>query len=258
MGVGDFKTQMRDKGWYSFPSFINQGLILRMIADLENSYAHCRQVQIENGLERTEGTCHHILGIGHSFLDCLVEYEKLDEYFTAYFCGKYILNSFGGNLLSKGMSYANDIHRDIRSFSGTLPLMLNTLVMLDDFTEENGATWLMVGGHKYRDYPSSDEFEDDEFGDNAFQITGKAGTVVVWNSNLWHRAGVNYTDKPRRSITPELARPFMKQGFDYTQFCNERSSPWLKQILGYYSRTPQTLYEWYRKLDERFYKGDQG
>ena len=253
MGIDDFNRQMTDRGWCIFPEFINHGLVQRMIGDLEDAYVHCRQIQVENGLDKTEGTCHHILGLGGSFMDCLAEYEKLDEYFTEYFGGKYILNSFGGNLLSKGMSYANDIHRDIRSFSASLPLMLNTLVMLDDFTKENGATWLMDGGHWYKGKPS-----DPEFNKYAFQITGKAGSVAVWNSNLWHRAGENKTDKPRRSVTPELSRPFFKQGYDYTQFAEYDDSEWLKQILGCYSRTPATLSDWYKKPEERFYRGNQG
>jgi hypothetical protein len=253
MGVEDFQKQIDEKGWYIFPEFINHGLVLRMMGDLEGAYIHCRQIQIENGLDRTEGTCHHILPLGSSFMDCLAEYERLDEYFTAYFGGKYILNSFGGNLLSKGMSYANDIHRDIRSFSGSLPLMLNTLLFLDDFTPENGATWLMNRGHWLADKPTEFSFKD-----RAFQITGKAGSVAVWNSNLWHRSGVNTTDKPRRSVTPELTRPFMKQGYDYTQFAEYDDTEWLKQILGYYSRTPETLQDWYRKPDERLYRSGQG
>lgn len=256
-GLNEFQKQISERGYYIFPEFISHGLVLRMIADLEDAYTICRQIQVENGLDKTEGTCHHILGLGSSFMDCLVEYEKLDKYFTEYFCGKYILNSFGGNLLSKGMSYANDIHRDIRSFSASLPLMLNTLVMLDDFTEENGATWLMDGGHLYKGKPSEEEFNK-----YAFQITGKAGSVAVWNSNLWHRAGVNATDKPRRSLTPELTRPFMKQGFDYCSSIGEENiavmPDYLRQVLGFYSRTSSTLQAWYQPENMRMYRSGQG
>lgn len=253
MGVDDFRKQMRDKGWFLFEGVVSIELIERMRIDLEKCYVRCREIQIKNGLENTECTVHHIIGQELSFLDCLAGYERLDEYFTAYFGGKYILNSFGGNILSKGMSYANDIHRDIRSFSGTLPLMLNTLVMLDDFTRDNGATWLMERGHRLNDKP-----DESEFNESSFQITGKAGSVAVWNSNLWHRAGVNKTDKPRCSITPELSRPFFKQGYDYTKFAEDYMPDYLKQVLGYYSRTPTSLDDWYRKSYERFYRADQG
>jgi ectoine hydroxylase-related dioxygenase (phytanoyl-CoA dioxygenase family) len=202
-----------------------------------------------------ENTCHHLIGLGASFFDYLKLFEDLNPYIEEYFGGKYILNSFGGNLLSKGASYANDIHRDIRSFSGDLPLMLNTIVMLDDFTEDNGATWLMQGGHIWDTLPSEGLFES-----QAFQITGAAGSVVVFNSNMWHRAGENKTDYPRRSVTPLFSRPFIKQGYDYCRALGDVRiySPWLQQLLGYYSRTPQTLTDWYQPPEKRFYRNDQG
>ena len=251
MAVEDFNRQIHEQGWYLFEDANSSSLVDRMIIDLEESYLRCREIQVQNGLDKTEGTCHHLIGQAQSFMDCLAEYEKLDEYFTAYFGGKYILNSFGGNILKKGMSYANDIHRDIRSFSGELPLMLNTLIMLDDFTEDNGATWLMNGGHVLKDKPSEEFFMQ-----HAFQIIGKAGSIAVWNSNLWHKSGINTTNKPRRSVTPLLSRPFFKQGYYYTQFVDSNTSEYLKQILGFYSLTPTTLSHWYSK--DRFYRSDQG
>lgn len=252
-GLDEFNKQIIERGWYIFPDVIPHGLVLKLIGDLEDAYAHCRQIQVENGLDKTEGTAHHLIGQAQSFMDCLTEYEKLDEYFTAYFCGKYILNSMGGNILKQGLSYANEIHRDIRSFSASLPLMMNTLLFLDDFTKENGATWLMDGGHLYKGKPSEDEFNK-----YAFQIIGKAGSIAVWNSNLWHKAGVNNTDKYRRSVTPELTRPFMKQGYGYSQFVDDDTPEYLRQLLGYYSRTPATLQDWYKNPEERFYRSNQG
>lgn len=244
---------LASRGWFIFPEFIRGDLIGRMIKDLEKSYNHCKEIQNQNGVINSEGTCHHLIGQGDSFLECLSQYEKIDCYLEEYFGGKYILNSFGGNLLTHG-SYANDIHRDIRSFSGSLPLMLNTIVMLDDFTKENGATWLMHRGHEWSDKPTESDFEK-----QSFQVTGSSGSIVIFNSNLWHRAGINTTDKPRRSVTPEFTRPFIKQGFDYPRALGENNhSPYLHQVLGYNSRTPQSLDEWYRIPEKRFYKGDQG
>jgi len=257
MGIGEFNKQIAERGWFLFENVIPQDLIERMKFDIEGAYITCRDFQIKAGLQHTESTVHHLIGQAQSFMDCLAEYERLDEYFTAYFQGKYILNSMGGNILKKSTSYANEIHRDIRSFSGSLPLMMNTLVFLDDFTHDNGATWLMNGGHFLADKPTAREFED-----RAFQITGKAGSIAVWNSNLWHRAGENKTDKPRRSVTPELSKPFFKPGFDYPRtlgyHMGDSYSPYLQQILGYNSRIPKNLEEWYRQPKDRLYKGDQG
>ena len=182
-----------------------------------------------NGLEHTEGTCHHLIGQpAPSFMYLLHCFEKLDPYIEPYFGGKYILNAFGGNILTKGISYASDIHRDIRTFSDQMPLMLNTIVMLNDFTADNGATWLMSGGHEWPNKPPEQAFAND-----AFQIIAPAGSVVMFNSNLWHRAGENKTNKPRRSVTPMFSKPFYKPQFNYTlQFAQESHSEYIKQVLG--------------------------
>lgn len=257
MGTKEFIHQMAFKGWYSFPGFVDGTLLNELRYGLEVSYRKCRQVQKKNGIENAKNTAHHIVADAKAFTDYLIKFEELDTYVEAYFGGKYILNSFGGNILKKEPSYASKIHRDIRSYSGDIPLMLNTIVFLDDFTKDNGATWLMEAGHLVRSKPSQEEFDE-----HKFQILGKAGTVVMWNSNLWHQAGENKTDKPRRSITPEFSRPFMKQGFDYPRAFGYHMAdslpPYLRQVLGYNSRTPMNLDHWYAPPGKRFYQEDQG
>lgn len=257
MSIKEFVNQMTVKGWYSFPNFVPTSLVERMRSDLEESYRMCRRIQKQNGIENTENTAHHIVGHAKSFMDYLTKFGELNSYVEAYFQGKYILNSFGGNILKKDSSYANRIHRDIRSYSENLPLMLNTIVFLDDFTEDNGATWLMERGHLLRDKPTQAEFDK-----HKFQILGKKGTVFIWNSNMWHQAGENKTEQPRRSITPEFSRPFIKPGFDYPRalgyHMGDSLSPYLQQVLGYNSKIPTNLDHWYRPVEKRFYKVDQG
>lgn len=253
MELNDFNRQMTERGWCIFPEFAPSHMVTDMSDALERCYDKCRKIQIANGLDNTEGTVHHLVGQEQVFIDYLQLFEDLNEYTESYFSGKYILNAMGGNILKKGMSYAGGIHRDIRSFSGSLPLMLNTMVMLTDFTHENGATWLMHRGHIQADKPTEEDFMK-----QAFQVTGKAGSVVFFNSNLWHKAGDNRTDKPRMLITPMFTKPFYKQQFDYTQFCDPLTEPWLQQILGWNSRTPETLDQWYQKKEDRFYKDGQG
>lgn len=257
MSIKEFVSQITHKGYYSFPDFVGSILIERMKIGLEESYVRCREIQIKNQLDHTEGTVHHLIGQDQSFMDYLTKFEELNCYVEAYFGGKYILNSFGGNILRKGSSYANNIHRDIRSYSKDIPLMLNTILFLDDFTKDNGATWIMPRGHNLSTKPCQEEFNEYKI-----QITGKAGTVYMWNSNLWHQAGENKTDSPRRSVTPEFTKPFIKQGMDYPRVLGfhmgDLLSPHLKQVLGFNSRTPTNLDNWYQPESKRFYKADQG
>src|SRR5581483_12356386 len=99
----------------------------------------------------------------------------------AYFGGPYILNTFGGVVNPPhNASYVARIHRDQRTFSGEFRLMAQALVMLDPFTVENGATYLLSGSHRLREAPPADRFFAD-----AERATGPAGSIVILDSNLW-------------------------------------------------------------------------
>jgi ectoine hydroxylase-related dioxygenase (phytanoyl-CoA dioxygenase family) len=155
------------------------------------------------------------------------------------------------------VSYVGRIHRDLRSFSGPVNLMGQLLVMLDDFTEENGATYLLSGSHRLSEKPPDDLFFRD-----AVRAVAPAGSIVAFNSNLWHAAGVNRTLRPRRALTLVFTRPFIKQQFDYPRALGDDRaasfSPVLRQLLGYNARVPASLDEWYQVPEKRLYKRDQG
>ncbi|OGT55283.1 MAG: phytanoyl-CoA dioxygenase [Gammaproteobacteria bacterium RIFCSPHIGHO2_12_FULL_42_10] len=260
ISLDEFNQHMQEKGWFIFHEIVSMELVNRMLNDLQFAYQTCRKIQLSNNIpENNEGTLHHLVELGESFIDYLVFSEQLNPYLQSYFCSKYILNSFGGNINKKGISsYASMIHRDIRSYSAHIPLLLNTLVMLDDFIPNNGATYLMSGSHRTHPALPSEQ----EFSSVAEQAIAKAGSVLVFNSNLWHCAGKNTTDLPRRSITPMYCRPFIKQQYDYSRALGydkvEQYSDWLKQTLGYRARVPTSLSEWYQPKEKRMYQSDQG
>lgn len=258
MSMDEYDSLMKTRGWVIFESVVTQDLVHRMIEDIHWAYKVCREAQIRNGIAaQTEFTVHHLIGLGDSYLEFL-EQMPIKPYIERYFGGKYILNSFGGAINSAhSRSYAHNIHRDIRAFSGDMPLLLNTLVMFDDFTEDNGATFLMPGGHYLAQRPDPKTFFA-----TAERALGPAGSILVFNSNLWHAGGDNQTDKPRRSVTPMFSKPFFKPQFDYPRALGydkaDSLSPELRQILGYNARIPATLDEWYQPPEKRMYRPDQG
>lgn len=259
MSLSDFEKDMRIKGWVVFSELFDLAFVARMRVDLHAAYQTCRCIQMKNGLaDETEGTLHHLVGQGSTFLEYIYKLDVLLPYLEAYFQGKFILNSFGGNINSpRRRSYASNVHRDIRTFSGSMPLLLNTLFMLDDFTKDNGATWMLSGSHTKADKPT-----DDCFRRRAEQAIGPAGSVLIFNSNVWHAAGENVTDNARRSVTPIFSKPFMKQGFDYPRAIGYKIGETLpehvRQILGFNSRVPETLEEWYQPPEKRMYRPGQG
>jgi len=249
---------MNEKGWVIFEEMIDLELIEKMRVDIVLAYKRCRNIQMLNGIpDNNAHTVHHLIGEEPSFFNYLEE-TPIHEYVARYFEGEFILNSFGGAINTTDSSnYAHQIHRDVRTYSNQPLIMLNTLVMLDDFTAENGATWMLSGSHKYEEKPSQKYFYE-----HAKQAIGKAGSILVFNSNVWHAGGKNTSDQVRRSITPMYSKPYIKQQFDYPRIVGyenqSKLSDSMQQILGYNSRTPATLNEWYQPPEKRMYKRGQG
>ena len=91
---------------------------------------------------------------------------------------------------------AQPLHVD----SGALPdemgnSVCNSVWMLDDFTEHNGALRIVPGSHRWGRKPEPGEKPDKEL-----LVTGKAGTVVVMNAHMWHGGTENFTDHQRRAM----------------------------------------------------------
>lgn len=259
MQPSEFDSLMQARGWVLFERVVPQDLVARMKQDVRAKQEECAAWMRKRGLGATgEGAAHHILG-GDSSLDEFLAQLYLDSYLTRWFGGPYILNSFGASVTGRETqsSYLNRMHRDLRSHSGGYHLLVNMLVILDDFTLENGATYLLSGSHQTAQAP-----EEQTFLERAERLTGPAGSIALFDSNLWHAAGPNRTQRERAALTLTFSRTFFKQQMDYPRFLGEdymrRVSERVRQVLGYYARTPASYEEWYRPREERLYRADQG
>lgn len=259
ISIANFQSAISASGFSLFPRIVPPQLLDQLRREIPICQQVCREWQNKSGLEAgTEGAAHHIVGGGQGLNEFLYALY-LDEYIEAYFEGKYILNSFGAinnstftdNLYKHGLRF----HRDVRTFSGDFRLMLNMLVMVDDFTVENGATKLVPGTHRLANRPDDDYFER-----HAIRATGTAGSILLFDSNLWHAAAPNTTDGSRMALTLTFTRPFFKQQMDYPRMLGEAFPPneRIRQVLGYNARVPVSYEEWYQPPERRMYKPGQG
>tara|TARA_B100000700_G_scaffold317565_1_gene409167 strand:+ start:192 stop:962 length:771 start_codon:yes stop_codon:yes gene_type:complete len=238
-----------------YKSFLSEEEVIEVREILNEATIICQSMQKKSGLINiTSGSSHHLPVIDRRFLNIINSYKKLDSFITSLFGGKYILNSFGGNLnVKETINYASNIHRDQRFFSGTTLILLNTFIALCDFTVSNGATRILTKDK----YFSTKKPDQSFFDENSIFLEIKAGSLCLFNSNLWHAAGNNLTSENRPIITPMFSRPFFKQQFDYSRLVEPNDSNFLKQILGFYSRVPSDLLEWYAPTDQRCYLAGQ-
>ncbi|MEM7020419.1 MAG: phytanoyl-CoA dioxygenase family protein, partial [Pseudomonadota bacterium] len=85
------------------------------------------------------------------------------------------------------------------------PEVVNSIWMLDDFTDDNGPTRLVPRSHLSQQHPSGSAFNDGtrtlyDKAENEIYLTGQAGSCVVYNAHLWHGGTQNRSQGLRRSL----------------------------------------------------------
>jgi ectoine hydroxylase-related dioxygenase (phytanoyl-CoA dioxygenase family) len=148
-------------------------------------------------------------------------------------------------------------HMDFpRVLSGYLA-SVNVLFAIDDFTPDAGATLVVPGTHQRSERPA-----DDYLKCRAVPVLCRAGGMVVFDSTLWHAAGPNTSGRDRLAINHQFTRSYIKQQIDYVRALGPEAvstqKPRTQQLLGWYTRVPASLDEYYRPEDERLYRKHQG
>lgn len=251
-------TALATAGWTVLPRLIGSELLDSLVGALAPSLALRDEIRRRNGvLENSAGTLHHLLMDDPCYVELLAQLSALEPIFKGYFEGNFILNSYGGVINERdSRSYVQNVHRDIRFGSDSRRFMVNALVMLDDFTLENGATHILSHSQNIQQQPA-----DEYFYAQAARATGERGSVLLFDSRMWHATGRNTTDAPRRALTLTFTSPFFKPQLDYARLFGyrnlDRCNPWMRQVLGFNARVPESLNEFYVPVEQRFYQRGQ-
>ena len=115
------------------------------------------------------------------------------------------------------------------------PLAINALIAIDEFSAQTGGTHLIPFSHKLDKLPSDAYIET-----NQLILEVPAGTAILFDSMLFHRAGKNTSQTLRRAINQLYTVPIIKQQYDFPRALasNSELDPALKQLLGFTSQTP--------------------
>jgi ectoine hydroxylase-related dioxygenase (phytanoyl-CoA dioxygenase family) len=134
-------------------------------------------------------------------------------------------------------------HRDLpyQQFVSSRPLGISALVCIDPFRPETGATVVLPGSHRVEAAPSPAEAETREA-----PVTADAGSCIVFDSMLFHRAGDNRSGKPRRAVNHVFTVPIIAQQISLPAMLAGRYSdePALARLLGYDSMPAASVIEW--------------
>jgi ectoine hydroxylase-related dioxygenase (phytanoyl-CoA dioxygenase family) len=152
-----------------------------------------------------------------------------------------------------GTNYSHRIHVDCPRIIPGYVTNMGATIALDDFTEENGATWYLPGSHERADAPSEQEFFT-----KAKRFVAPAGSVLYFNARIWHSGGANATPKWRHALTINMCRPWMKQRIDLPRALAGKDfsslPPKAAQKLGFLAQVPANLDEYYAPPEKRKYR----
>jgi ectoine hydroxylase-related dioxygenase (phytanoyl-CoA dioxygenase family) len=150
-------------------------------------------------------------------------------------------------------SYHQDFPRVLNGYLASI----NIFFAIDDFTRTNGATWVVPKSQQRAQPPSQDAIDAD-----AVPVECPVGSMIVFDSTLWHAAGANTSGRDRLAINHQFTRSWIKQQIDYVRALGgatvEAQPPRTQQLLGWYTRVVTSLDEYYRPADERLYRKGQG
>jgi hypothetical protein len=191
------KRQLAEDGYLPLPGLMSGELLRDLRQRVDELFARegesaGSEFKHEPGARRLA----NLVNKGGIFVDVMLTPAVLDA--MAHVLGpRFKLSSFNIRDASP-----NDGAQPLHADSGAIAdadgyWVCNSVWMLDDFTEQNGATRIVPGSHRWRRTPPPGLF-DPYPGERL--VTGAAGTVVIMNAHMWHGGTVNRTAAPRRAM----------------------------------------------------------
>lgn len=154
--------------------------------------------------------------------------------------GKFILNQQNGVINPPGEAYNQGAwHRDLpyQHYVSSSPLAVNALFCVDDFTPDNGSTFVLPATHKEVKFPSTGYICK-----NALQVEARAGQYILLDCMLYHSGGYNRTCKERRAVNHVYTIPYFKQQINIPKNLNvDGLSKAERDILGFDYQEPASV-----------------
>ena len=157
-----------------------------------------------------------------------------------------------------GTNYSSRLHVDSGRYYPGYIFNMGVIWALDDYEVDNGGALKILPGSQHSDIKPELEF----FDKNSVQALCKAGSLVLFNARVFHRTCENSTDRWNHSMTLNACRSFMKPRMDWVRFISKEISdqlnPQARRVIGFDTRLPTSLEEFFLPEESRFYKANQG
>ena len=179
---------------------------------------------------------------GHPIFVRLATNQNLLNVLGKLIVGKFILNQQNGVINPAAETYSQAAwHRDLpyQHYISSTPLAVNALFCVDDFTLENGSTFVLPATHLKANYPSESYISK-----NALQVQAKAGQYILLDCMLFHSGGFNASEMERRAVNHVFTIPYFKQQIRLPSLLNDFNLTTDQQeLFGFKFEEPSSIEE---------------
>jgi ectoine hydroxylase-related dioxygenase (phytanoyl-CoA dioxygenase family) len=146
-------------------------------------------------------------------------------------------------------------HRDLpyQHFTSSRPLAVSALFCIDPFRPETGATTVIPASHRIEAFPS-----DQVAASLDTAVTADPGSFIVFDSMLFHRAGANRSERPRRAVNQVYSLPIITQQISLADAlpASYASDPALSRLFGFEVAPARSVTAWRERRLARTRRND--
>ena len=249
----EFIAQIASDGFAIVPDVVPQKMLHTLKRDLEAAIAEETEYQRRTNAQINSGMV-LLCSLYPGELIRILELEALIEPFEWILGSGCIIYAYtSSSMPPHATNYSGRIHVDCPRLIPGYITNLGATILLDDFTEKNGATWYLPESHLTLREPTAEEFSS-----HASRLVAKAGTVFFFNARLWHAGGRNDTAQWRHALTINMCRSYMKQRLDIPRAMAHMDLGQIPnktlQKLGFFCQVPADYDEYYAPAHLRKYR----
>jgi ectoine hydroxylase-related dioxygenase (phytanoyl-CoA dioxygenase family) len=194
-------AELDELGYTVLPSFMSTGLLAQLRCRVDALFEEegdraGAEFKLEPGARRLA----NLVDKGEVFRRSIADRTILD-YIAKVLGAEFKLSSLNARSANPHNGVGQPLHADMGAIADERGYWVcNTVWLLDDFTEDNGALRVVPGSHRWGKLPQQVLADPAAAHPDELLLTGRAGDVFVMNAHMWHGGTENRTDSQRRAM----------------------------------------------------------